>query len=239
MNEYFQENKRSLFILVLLLFILAIVLYIFLLHPLLDKYSKTEKNITQLNSEIDVLEAKLANTGDDEPSEIDFEQLMLEKKIPQERELDNYILSLQQLELVSHSKIEEVQFAYDSSLDISDEEELEDETQADNQDESETDQTDDTETDDETDDSEEPKIDPEILKEKPEQLHVMTVRLTAISPTYDDFIDLVKEIEKTERISIVTSLDFVQPTEVDEFFTDNPEDIIAFEAELTTFYYAE
>ena len=41
----------------------------------------------------------------------------MESKIPKERELDDYILSLQQLEVITNSKIEKIEFMYDSNLD--------------------------------------------------------------------------------------------------------------------------
>src|SRR5699024_10000635 len=84
-----------------------------------------------------------------------------------------------------------------------------------------------------------PTIDPAILSEKPEELHVMTVRISALSPDFDEFIELLKLIESNERISIVTSLNFTKPTEQDIFFEDNPLETIPFDAEITTFYYKE
>jgi len=244
MNEYFQENKRSLLILTALLFLLAIVLYIILLRPLLSDLSSKERAIVSAEDEIELLETRLENFKLDKP-ELDIEQLTMEKKIPRERELDKYILSLQQLELMTESKIEKVEFVYDSSLSTVEEEssnesteELEETTDEDEQ--VEQDGTDDEATD-ETEEEEEtaPTIDPAILNEKPENLQVMTVKITAVSPDYDDFIELLKVIENEERISVVTNLHFLQPTEVDKYFADDPLKTIPFEAELTTFYYTE
>lgn len=232
MNDYFQENKRSLFILVSLLFVLAIVLYFFLLHPLLGDLSKQEKNNQSIEKEIELLQAQIDNIDVDH-TELDLEQLALEKKIPKKRDLDEYILSLQQLEFITHSEIEQIQFVYDSNLEAIEDEEEQTADEAEDDDETE-------DLGDEVDSEQEDlTIDAEILEEKPESLHVMTVRLTASSPSYDDFINLLETIEEHERVSIVTNLNFTQPTETDEYFTDDFTETITFNAELTTFYYVD
>lgn len=242
MNEYFEANKRSLILLASMLFILALVLYLMLLRPLLADYKAEQQKLVSLTNDIELLEAEI-DALQDAPEEIDVAQLMLENKIPKERELDEYILTLQQLELYTNSKIEAVHFAYDSNLPIQEDVSvttLDDEVEAELSPE-ETDDED--EAVDESTESEEeavePTADPAILNEKPEELHVMTVRVVATSPDFDEFVELLKRIEQNERINIVTSLRFTTPTEEDIYFSDNPIDDIPFEAELTTFYFAD
>lgn len=228
MNEYFQENKRSLFILTGLFFILVVVLYFVLLRPLVAGLSSKERAISSANDEIQILEKKLENF-ELEIVDMDIEQIKLENKIPRERELDEYILSLQQLEVTTNSKIEKIEFMYDSNLEeIEEEEDVEEETEENEAEE----EIEDTEAD------EKITIDPEIINEKPDDLQVMTVRLTAASPEFEDFVELLEVIENQERISIVSKLKFLKPTEYDLYFEDI-QTAIAFEAELTTFYYPE
>src|SRR5690625_4422138 len=117
MNEYFEANKRSLILLASMLFILALVLYLMLLRPLLADYKAEQQKLVSLTNDIELLEAEI-DALQDAPEEIDVAQLMLENKIPKERELEEYILTLQQLELYTNSKIEAVHFAYDSNLPI-------------------------------------------------------------------------------------------------------------------------
>lgn len=231
MNEYFQENKRSLLLLSGLLFILAIVLFFIIMRPLLADLSTQQKAIIDINGEINVLEQQLENM-ETSVEEIDIEQLILENKIPKSRDLDEYILSLQRLELLTDSRIESIEFVYDSSLDVSEEETAETETEAE----------DEVDTEDEVAEEEgieEVTIAPSILNEKPDALQVMTVKLTAISPDFKEFIELLKVIENEERISIVTNLHFLKPAEDALYFADDPSKVIPFEAELTTFYYEE
>ena len=231
MNEYFQENKRSLFILAGLFFILIVVLYVVLLRPLIADLSSKEKAISSAKDEIHILEKKLENF-ELETADMDIEQLKLENKIPMKRELDEYILSLQQLEVTTNSKIEKIEFMYDSNLD-----DVEEETENIEDNEETVQEVENLESEDE-ENAEEIQIDPVILDEKPEELQIITVKVTAASPEFEDFIELLKAIENQERISIVSKLKFIKPTEYDLYFEDLPT-AIAFEAELTTFYYAE
>src|SRR5690625_5083 len=245
MNEYIQTNKRSLILLTLLFFILAVVLYFMLVRPLSADLTKQEKNIVTAKDNIQQLEETLQLldlTPDDEA----FEDLMLEKVIPKERELDEYILSLQQLEVTTESKIEQINFVYDSQ--IADHEQIEADEANDTQGETESsDEVDDEVTDDdeasdeeeaeEEDTSNEPTLEPTFIFEKPEGLQDISVRFTAASPSLEDFVNFLKAIEQSERLSIVSQLRFNHPTEHDEYFADEPQTDITFEIELTTFYY--
>lgn len=246
MNEFFQENKRALLILVAALFVLAAVLFFFLVNPLLSDLKSTKANIDSKETDIELLEAQLANIGREEV-DIDEETLANEKKIPRERHLDEYILSLQQLELLNNSKIESVAFAYDSSMDLEEaeegaetpEEHIEEE-EADNEENEESEATENGEEEAIDEESEDgtPTIDPVILQEKPDQLQVMTVSMTGRSQSYNDFLALIEMIEDMERISIVTNVHFTQPVEEDEFIED-PMNTVPFQAEITTFYYTK
>lgn len=261
MNEYFEENKRSLILLASMLFVLAIVLYFMLVRPIMVDYKKEVEQIDQLNEEITLLETQIESLQE-ASEDFDVEDLILENKIPTKRELDEYILALQALELHTESAIETIQFTYDSSIETEDLTEDEEDTTETEETEDLEDPTDEAEvTEDETEETDEeaqeeedeeeadeeseedenpaPTIDPEILSEKPENLHVMTVRISVVSPDFDEFIELLKLIEHNERISIVTNLNFTKPTEEDIYFSDESLDEIPFDAEITTFYYEE
>jgi len=244
MNDYIEENKRSLFILAGALFVLVGVLFFVLVYPMMTDLKRNQTNIESKKTDIELLEAELANIGTEE-IEFDEETLANMKKIPRERKLDEYILALQALELTNNSKIESVAFAYDSSMYLEETEEgaetpeeYMDEEESDTNEESDETEEESDEEETETDEDDTPTIDPVILQEKPEQLQVMTVSMTAQSPSYKDFLALIETIEDMERISIVTNLHFSQPSEEDEFIED-PMNTVPFEAEITTFYYVD
>lgn len=247
MNDYIEQNKRSLFILAGALFVLAGVLFFVLVYPMMTDLKSNQTSIESKKTDIELLEAQLANIGTEE---IEFDEETLEnmKKIPRERQLDEYILALQALELTNNSKIESVAFAYDSSMDLEEAEEgaetpeeyIDEEESNANEEAEETEEVEEESDKEEaeTDEDGTPTIDPVILQEKPDQLQVMTVSMTAQSPSYQDLLALIETIEDMERISIVTNLHFVQPSEEDEFI-EEPMNTVPFEAEITTFYYVD
>lgn len=242
MSEFYQENKTILFIFTGFLLVVAIVLYFWLVQPLKTDLVQTNDNIQQLEDEKILLTTQISNFDEDD-LDIDIEELLHEKKIPRERRLDDYILSLQGLEFITNSKIESVAITYDSGTDhIEVEEDEEEETPAPETDEE--DATDDAEEEVDTEEDaelEQPVIDPTIVKEKPESLEVIVVTIQAASPNFKEFLQLIEAIENQERVSIVSNLNFKSPTENDvytsEFEVD--EEKIEFTATLTTFYYPE
>lgn len=240
MNDYIQENKRAVILLTVVLFLLTIVLYYFLLRPQMIDLSNKRDDVEAMEEQLRELEQKITSYQEN-GLDIEVEQLLLEKKVPTERKLDEYIISLQRLESITDSKIEKIEFVYDSNFEIDEEtSEGTEEGSEDTEENSEENEAEDVLEENENDESEdEINVDPVILNEKPEELQIITVKLTAISPDFEDFIKLLELIENDERISIVTNLQFNKLTEDDIFLVENPLDIIPFEAELTTFYYAE
>lgn len=209
MNEYIQENKRSLYVIVGLLFILAIVLFFLVLRPVMTDLDKQKKLNDTKEANIELLKIQLENMKKQFEEE-DPEKLVLEGKIPPERNIDEYIRSLQALENKTNSEISNITFVYDSNIDVVETEE------------------------------EEPEVDhEEIIVGKPDELQVIVVQFTATSPSYDDFINLLKTIEQEERISIVSNLQFNQNASIGETQENEEDEMVSFTIHLTTFYYED
>src|SRR5690625_38339 len=212
MNEYIQANKRSLYMLTGLLFLLAIVLFFLVLRPLMQDVDAQKQTNNAKKVVNKILETQIKNKKEQHEAE-DPDQHVLEEKVPLERKVDEYILSLEQLENKTESEISNIEFVYDSTIEIP---------------EAETEETD--EDGEET--SEEAAED--LTDGFADQLQMLTVRFTATSPSYADFIDLLESIEAEERISIVTNLDFNQPT---EYTQTEDDETVSFDIDLSTFYF--
>jgi len=217
MNDFLQENKRSILILLGLLLILAIVLYVLVIYPLKTDIVSKEKKINSQVTTKTSLEEKIKDI-EDELNETNNEQSLLHKVVPKDRELDEYILQLQSLEKVTKSKINSIEFLYDSSINDLDEEADENETE------------DIVNIEKEVEEKMEVQQDSTLVRERPEGLEVITVRISAISPNYDAFIQLLEIIENQERITIISKLKY-------DAQGKDKKGAIPFEAELTTFYY--
>lgn len=247
MNDFFQENKRLLLLVTSLLVIFSIVLYFLLSRPLSTDLAQEEQTVLSTKDEIAALQTQVDELNDDS-TDVDIEELRLEKKVPAQRELPEYILSIEELEQYTKSRIEQIEFTYDSGIDDLNEFEEDvvenednDEANEEPEDNDEiTNEDDETVADDELDDEEtvddEVTPDPEVIEELPEDLEMMTVRVTAQIQTFDAIVSLVRAVENQDRISIVSRIHFTMPTEEDELFSEDME-YPAVEMDLTTFYY--
>src|SRR5690625_6170286 len=107
MNEYIQANKRSLYMLTGLLLLLAIVLFFLVLRPLMQDVDAQERTNEAKREDIQLLETQIKNMKEQLEAE-DPDQLVLEEKVPLERKVDEYILSLEKLEDKTNSEISNI-----------------------------------------------------------------------------------------------------------------------------------
>lgn len=219
MNEFFQENRRVLFGLIILLFILFIVLYFAFLRPLTSDLKGTERAIETIEDEVEGLKVTVEN---EEGEETAWDMVDIRKKVPAEKELDPFLLTLEEIEAVSGSRIENIDFAYDGELP---EATLSEEDAEDGK------ETEEAENDEEVEERE--GID---LSEIPEGLRTISVSMTVYSPDYEHFRQFLVEIYKSERIMLVDGLTFEKPAESQ--LLENPkEETISFTIDFLTFYY--
>ena len=184
MNDFFEENKRPLLLMVLALLIFAIAIFFFFVKPVKDEAVREEDNVESVNSEIKISEKKLANIEtEQEDFDLDTESLLLEKKIPVERKDAEYILGLQKIEASTGAIIENFSFTYDTSLEIEEveEEETTEEEAADEEPTPEADETDDSDTEDidelEIDENEVSEATEQLISEMPEDIQAFTVTM--------------------------------------------------------------
>lgn len=222
MSNVLNENKRIFTFILVLLFILLVVVYFTLVRPLERQQESAENNVNTLNDEIAAYEARLENDS----GGMDVETLLLEKKVPLTPELESFLLTLQEIELVSDSIIDNVRFRYDGELPeslIAEDEEIEGETPVESGGES-------LEEDDAT-------VTVAEDENKPENLRVITAEIDVRTSNYETFQNFLTEIEKRERITRVDRLEFEKPAEL--ALIENPSEEIVVTIEVSTFYYEE
>lgn len=245
MNNFLTENKRSFYIIFGLFLLIAGTIYFLLVHPLLGDISRLENAIESKTIEAEALEKQLRK-AETETKTSNVEELLLTRIVPDTRQLDEYILELQKLEYRTDSVIETISFAYDSAISNHAEpeaEEAEDSATNNDADEEEStteeeEETGNVEDEDETEDEEE-EIIPLFVSERPEGLEVLGLNIVALSPTYEDFIELLEVIESLERVTVVNSLAFVNEDEQKLLFDEEYEGYIPFTINISTFYYPE
>ncbi|RWR11858.1 hypothetical protein QNH23_00055 [Siminovitchia fortis] len=224
MNNLFEE-KRTLFLLLLcLVFLGLLALYLFFLQPLSAELQNTRNMNASLESELAVLEAKK-----DPESGQDIDTLLLQKKVPLNPELEKLLLTFQQIEQTSGSRIEEVDFLYDGSEPefdfVKEEDEESNRVEQDSTNEKEPSSSEKTSSENSED------------TEKPDKLHLVTAKLNVLSPDHEHFIHFLREIEKLERVTRVDQLQVNKPTEQVLDFHEKPDKTVSFTVDVTTFYY--
>ncbi|WP_368974243.1 hypothetical protein NST61_13250 [Caldifermentibacillus hisashii] len=243
MSDFFQEKRKIVFFIGIILFLLLGLLYFYLIMPLKDDANAAEQNVKQLETEVEALENRLNQNESDQPENT----AKLEKKMPLSRQLDELILSLQEIEMVSGSQIASINFNnYDGGLTEADGTYNNNET-TDGTDEA---TADDTNNNDElTDSKDDPTMNEtdenqsdeqatnETVTNLPTNVKLITINLSVTSPDFEHFQLFLQELEKLERITRVDTLTFTKPAERELLYEKDGSQAVTADVQITTFYY--
>lgn len=243
MRNLFQENRNAFLLLLVLLFLLSFTVYFFFFRPLAADLRKAEGQEQTLRTEInkmEVKEAKLKTEQTDGDKEI--EELKQRQKIAETPELETFLRTLNEIELVSDSRIDKMSFGYDGEMPEYEaaEEQEEELTGEEIEDTGEAEKTGESEATGEADemmeDLEEEQESAIEMAEMPEGLQPIIVTVEIRSPDYEHFQLFLQEIEKQERVMFVSNLEFEKPAERELIIEESSEAITA-ALDITTFYY--
>ena len=237
MNDFLQERKSLVILIIVIMFLLLGLAYFYWIMPMKDEVKAAKRNVELLESDIQLLQSQLDNAQSGQMDRIE-NQFYLERKMPLNRSIDDLILSLQEIEFVSGIRIENITFNnYDAGL-----------TEADSVIENEEEETGEVEEEDWPGDIEsdfddeltEPPVS-DVVEDLPENVKLITLNLSVISPNFAQFEAFLDEVEKLERITRVDTLSFSQPGEEELLSLEGEEadTTVNVEVQLTTFYYDE
>ncbi|WP_144513963.1 hypothetical protein [Bacillus sp. FJAT-22090] len=236
MNEL-VSNKRTAFLLITALVVVLLgAIYYFVLQPLKDEKASKEVNVQILQGEVAALKEEYSSAQlKGNPSENTF---FLKTQVPLTRELNELIRSIEEVELLSDSKILSVEFNnYDGTLE---EAQLLPETSEEETESESDDATAEETTTDETSDeiSEEPPVSPVAEVVLPEKLKLITFNISILAKNYDQLVLFIEEIENLKRIYRLDQITLSAPGE-EQLLDEEQEDDIAATIQLTTFYHDE
>lgn len=238
MNSQFQEKKGTFFLLLGLIFLLLIVIYFMFFQPLMKESKAKENELSQLESDIQVLKAKIENADKHKVEGEDIESIKLAKRLPLDPETEKLILTLEAIESISNSRFDNITFSYNGSVPEraaeNDEENGGEQESNQEGEEIESNPEDEENAEEEAGEPQEPVID---LQDKPENLQVIQISMDVTSPDYDHFQIFIQEIEKQERMMFVGSLDFQKPAEQELIINEEPTEIIVANVNIVTFFY--
>ncbi|MGE7983202.1 potassium transporter [Solibacillus sp. NPDC093137] len=235
MNSISSSKNGTLLIVIALAMALLFAMYYYVVKPKQDEEQMIRSEINSLHTEIAAIEETLA-TNQSQQSQTNENEFALRKKVPDNREIDELILSIEEMQYVTDSRIQSIDFNnYDALVSSSglqdplstpetEEGAVSDLTQ------SAIDQTEDTEA------SEELPVSTIAVETLPPSLKLVTFNINVAAPNDVNLLQFVEEIEKKERVMRIDIIDFALPGEEDKF-TEEASEIVTADIQVTTFYY--
>ncbi len=219
MSEFFRSKKWIVFFLLIVLLFSAVSIYVFLNIRLHEEAASKKIDFQTSQTYLENLHNDNKNAAKEDETYL----ATLIEKVPQNPNVDDYILSLQSIFEKNKSKINDVEFLYDGTVSDWQKNDISSETQNENPDAN---PIDEYETDIE-ELAEDKRNSVEQTNDSPEGLEILIVRMSTVSPNYHTFVSLIDTLENQQRKSVVKSFSYQT--------NDNKQ--ISSQIELLTFYY--
>ena len=229
MKQSLNESKSLAVLLGVVVVLLLGAFYYYFVYPKAETKKQTEQAISQLETDITTLEQNVAVLSAVNPGDVDnFE---LRKKLPAQRELDNLLRSIHEVEVMSESKIISMTFNnYDDEVAQAENLKPKEEVATEG-----AEQTEDSPTEGEEAETEKP-VTPINMEALPAELKLMSLVLEMQVIDEAHLMLFLQELESIERIVRIDGVTIDQaPGEV-ELTQPNPDKQIPVTVQLTTFY---
>lgn len=246
MMDSIRENKRAAFLLLgaLVALIVAGVYYLYIM-PLQDQNEAKRNANALVQAEIVALQEQAGDGEEEVPLQDDPYELM--KKVPNQLELDKIIRTIEEIELITDTRVGSVTFnGYDTEgvtgfVQDEEEEVVNEEPEQ---------QAEDPATDEETPEpgdssteareeaaAEETPMSTISVTDLPLELRMITMTVDITAETEDQLVAIMKEIENLERVYRIDSIDTGLPGE--EQIASEADEQISASLTITTFYYLQ
>lgn len=253
MNSISSSKNGTLLIVIALAMAILFAVYYYVVMPKQDEEQAIRSEISSLNTEIAALEEMIA-INNAQQSQSGVNEFALRKKVPASREIDALILSIEEMQYVTDSRVQSIEFnTYDALVSSSglqdplytpvpeegtvaedgsvpaESAEVPAET---------TEPAEGTEQE-QTEDGEAPAevpISTIAVETLPPSLKLVTFNINVASPNDVNLLAFIEEIERNERVMHIDIVDFALPGEEDQF-TEEASDIVTANIQITAFYY--
>lgn len=224
-----NKNSAPLLITAVVL-LLLFAIYYYLVIPKKDQVASIQSSISSLEQNITELQSSIATLESPEGAAKN-NTFAYEKKLPLQKAMNELLLNIEEIELLSTTKVSGMQFNnYDALVSESTLEVLEEETTED----AEAEPTDEAET--EAAETEETLPTSTIAKESlPQELQMVTFTVNVEAMDEESLTIFLKELETLERIVRIDGVDLQVPGEENQFAEEAG--VINASIQATTFYY--
>ena len=233
------KNSGPLLVTALVLALLFAVYY-YVVLPKQDEAETKQSAVSSLNSEISTIKEQIALVEAENSSTVGNE-FAIRKKLPESREIDRLLLSLEEIEYVSNSRIVGVSFNnYDdlvSASGLGDPNAELDNEMDDTTTEAPAGETTDAPDAESADQQQETVPVSTVSAEAlPANLKLITFQIDIESPDDEHLQQFIKEMEGLERIMHIDTIEYSLPGEEDAF-TEDASTIVSASIQVTTFYF--
>ncbi|MFF2176815.1 hypothetical protein ACFVT8_10200 [Lysinibacillus sp. NPDC058147] len=225
MNKLTSSKKSSIMLLIALIAAILFALYYYLLLPKMNEVESKESNVKQLQQQITSLKGQLAKV--DKKQGVPTSNLLaMRQKLPETRAVEKIVLDLAEMEEVTGTRIESMEFNNDDTSvaqsDVSDPNMLEKA---------------DAEVNGKQENEEKKPPISSIAKESlPDNLKLITFNLDVAALDNKSLESFLKEIEQLERVMKTDAINLTKPGEQDQLEKDADLTLKA-TIQITTFYY--
>jgi len=235
-----SSKNSTILILTALIAAILFALYYYILTPKLEEVDAKENSNISLQQEISTIQEQIALIEKNGKSN-SASNLTLRKKVPQTRAIDEVIRNIEEIEAVTGTRVEAMDFNnYDSLVmdsTITDPNSTNSEEQADTQQSA-------TEADEQAaaKNDETPEVKDKIptatfnKDSLPKELKLVTFDIDVVAMDNKAMVEFIKEIEKIDRVMKIDAIDFTLTGEGAKFKEDADTTLKA-TIQVTTFYY--
>lgn len=224
MNKVTSSKNSTLLLLIAFVATLLFAIYYYLIVPKLDEVEAKNSTVEQLRQEIASIEGQLAQLDDGQVTAVS-NSLAMRKKVPETSAIEQVILDIAEIEEVTGTRIETVNFNYDADVtqvEVTDPNMVEKAEEEVNGEQTETEENVPVTT---------------IAKENlPPELKIVTFSVEVAALDFNALDGFLKEIEKLERVMKTDTISFTLPGEQDRLEKDADLTVKA-TVQITTFYY--
>lgn len=236
-----MTSSKNSTILILTAFIAAILfaLYYYIVTPKLEEVDAKESLISSLQQEMSTIQKQITLIEENGKS-ASTSNLTLRKKVPQTRAVDEVIRNIEEIEAVTGTRIEAMDFNnYDSLVldsTITDPNLANSEEQADTQQSGNEAEKQSAENDESAEVKDKIPLATLNKDSLPKELKLVTFTIDVVALDNNAMVEFIKEIEKIDRVMKIDAIDFTLTGE-EEKFQEDADTTLQSTIQVTTFYY--
>ena len=239
MNQLSGGKNSGVLLILALVMALLFAVYYYVVLPKTNDVSAMESSVSTLQSEVSTLQESIALVTD-EQNQTSVNPFALRKKVPQDRDMMDLLLNIEEVGFVADSRIVSINFNnYDTPVaesalqDPNQVEAVEGEQSAEQSPDEAT-----VQAEGEASDvlEQAPPVSSIARETLPTALKMVTFSIDVESPNAAQLEVFIKELETLERIMRVDTIQYSLPGEENEFAEDRS-DIVNATIQVTTFYY--